>query len=77
MTDFDAIESTAETIRNRLGNPTVLINNAGIGNYSSGFDCLRMITNDELRYWKDDTRDPILHDQSRFRYQLVVSLRSH
>lgn len=31
VTDFAAIESTAETIRREHGDPTVLINNAGIG----------------------------------------------
>lgn len=31
LTDFEAIVSTAQTIKNRFGNPTVLINNAGIG----------------------------------------------
>lgn len=31
MTDFDAITSTAAEIKSRFGNPTVLINNAGIG----------------------------------------------
>ncbi|KEF53651.1 uncharacterized protein A1O9_10051 [Exophiala aquamarina CBS 119918] len=32
VTDFAAIESTAETIRREHGDPTVLINNAGIAN---------------------------------------------
>ncbi|KIY03121.1 uncharacterized protein Z520_01588 [Fonsecaea multimorphosa CBS 102226] len=32
LTDFSAIESTAETIRREHGDPTVLINNAGIAN---------------------------------------------
>ena len=31
MTDFEGIASTAAEIKSRFGNPTVLINNAGIG----------------------------------------------
>jgi NAD(P)-dependent dehydrogenase (short-subunit alcohol dehydrogenase family) len=31
LTDFAAIESTAEEIRKQHGDPTVLINNAGVG----------------------------------------------
>lgn len=31
LRDFQAITSTAAALKNRLGNPTVLINNAGIG----------------------------------------------
>ena len=33
LTDSDAIESTAEKIRREHGDPTVLINNAGIGGF--------------------------------------------
>jgi NAD(P)-dependent dehydrogenase (short-subunit alcohol dehydrogenase family) len=33
VSDFSAIQSTAETIRREHGNPTVLINNAGICEY--------------------------------------------
>ena len=35
LTDFAAIESTAEEIRRQHGNPTVLVNNAGIGKPST------------------------------------------
>lgn len=34
VTDFGAIESTAETIRREHGDPTVLINNAGVGEHN-------------------------------------------
>ena len=34
VTDFAAIESTAETIRREHGDPTVLINNAGVGEHN-------------------------------------------
>lgn len=37
VTDFAAIESTAETIRRQHGDPTVLINNAGIGEHKIPF----------------------------------------
>ena len=33
LTDFDAITTTTSEIKTRLGNPTVLINNAGIGKF--------------------------------------------
>jgi all-trans-retinol dehydrogenase (NAD+) len=38
LTDFEAIESTAETIRREHGDPTVLINNAGIATGTSIID---------------------------------------
>lgn len=33
VSDFAAIESTAETIRRQHGDPTVLVNNAGVGEH--------------------------------------------
>jgi len=52
LSDFSAIESTAEQIRLDHGNPSVLINNAGIGTrfYAQAFRKFSL-THNFFSYW--------------------------
>ena len=59
LTDFEAIESTAETIRREHGDPTVLINNAGIGGcQKSLLACEEILLTTELEsHWDENHRN--------------------